>query len=92
MENVILSPITLDDLMSNVRSIVKQELESERKLDLSSKEWLTSKEVQSLLKISPVTLWKYDKQGITRPNKMGNRKRYRKDEVLSIMTKMEIHK
>ncbi len=89
MQDVLLSPISLNDLLTNVREIVKEELISERKNDLDSKEWLNSKEVKQLLKISDVTLWKYDRKGITEPHRIGKVKRYRKDQVLSVMTKME---
>lgn len=47
-------------------------------------EYLTPEEVAKRLSISIVTLWTYDKKGITKPLRMGNLKRYRKSDLESI--------
>jgi Helix-turn-helix domain len=63
-----------------------------KKEDLSAKEWLNSKETETLLKISAVTRWEWSKKGILNPHKIGSRLRYRKDEVLQALIKIESKK
>ena len=93
MDNVILIQTTKNDLISeitnNVLSGMAAMLKESRETDLNSKEWLSSKETEKLLKISAVTRWKWGKDGILKPHKIGNRIRYRKDEVLQALIKIE---
>lgn len=91
-EQILFTSTTLDALLEGVRSIVQQEIKATQKQDLESKEWLTAKEVQSLLKISPVTLYNYDKSGRTKPHKVGRRRRYRKDQILDVIRAIEQRK
>jgi len=44
-------------------------------------EYLTPPELAEKLNISLVTLWHYDKKGITRPVRIGNTKRYRLSDL-----------
>lgn len=88
--NIILTQKTAKQLLEDFRSIVRQELQHHQKDDLESKEWLTTKETLSLLKVTGPTLWSYDKQGRTTPHYIGNRKRYRKSEILGILRKKEL--
>ncbi len=48
-------------------------------------EYLTPAEMAQFLKISMVTLWHWDKKGITRPLRVGNLKRYRRSDLELIM-------
>jgi hypothetical protein len=48
-------------------------------------EYLTPDEYAALLKISLVTLWSWDKKGITRPLRIGTKKRYRRSDLEKIM-------
>lgn len=48
-------------------------------------EYLTPAEMAQFLKISMVTLWHWDKKGITRPLRVGNLKRYRKSDLEKII-------
>ena len=93
MDNVILIQTTKNDLISeitnNVLSGMAAMLKESRETDLNSKEWLSSKETEKLLKISAVTRWTWGKDGILNPYKIGNRIRYRKDEVLQALIKIE---
>lgn len=90
MDNqIILTQTTKDALLAELLEGVSGLLQDHKKQSLDSKEWLTAKEVQSLLKISPVTLWNYDNKGITKPHKVGRQRRYRKDHVLTSLKKIE---
>ena len=93
MENVILTQTTKDDLISqitnNVLSGIAAILKESRETDLNAKEWLSSRETETLLKISSVTRWNWSKNGILKSYKIGNRIRYRKDEVIKALLIIE---
>jgi len=94
MENqVILTQTTKDDLIkqitNNVLSGLAAILNESRETDLNAKEWLSSKETQNLLKISSVTLWSWSKNGTLKVHKIGNRLRYRKDDVIKALIRKE---
>lgn len=50
-------------------------------------ELLTSDEFANILKISKVTIWNWDKKGITKPVRIGNAKRYRRSDLEQLMKK-----
>ncbi len=93
MNNIILSSVTREELVNEISKVVLSGittiLKESRKEDLNSKEWLSSKETESLLKISSVTRWNWSKSGILKANKIGNRLRYRKDDVLKALIRKE---
>jgi len=93
MTDIILTQTTKDDLISeitnNVLSGVTAILKESRETDLHAKEWLSSKETETLLKISSVTRWSWSRSGILKSYKIGNRIRYRKDEVLQALLRKE---
>ena len=43
--------------------------------------YLTTEQVCELLSITRVTLWSWDKKGITQPIKIGNLKRYKLSDI-----------
>jgi len=96
MESIILTQTTKRELISELRSEIlsgiSDLLNESREKDLNSKEWLNSKETETLLKISSVTRWTYSRSGILKAHKIGNRLRYRKDEVIQALLKMETKK
>ena len=47
----------------------------------SESQLLTGEKVCELLEISRVTLWTWDKKGITKPIRLGNLKRYRRSDI-----------
>ena len=57
-------------------------------LNRETSEWLTRKETAELLKVSLVTLHNWSKNGILQAYKIGNRVRYRKDEIEKSLIKM----
>ncbi len=49
--------------------------------------YLTPQEFADILQVSLVTLWSWDKKGITRPLRIGNQKRYRRSDLEKILTR-----
>ena len=47
----------------------------------TQEKFLTTEEVCTMLSISRVSLWHYDKKGITKPVRIGNLKRYKLSEI-----------
>jgi len=85
---MILAQITKEDLLGEIRSIIRETLKETTNESVAAKEWLTGPETEKILKISSVTLWKWDNKGLTKPHTMnGNRKRYKKEEILQLMKK-----
>ncbi len=64
------------DLITATKKETKHELKK-----ANNETYLTSDEVCNIYSISKVTLWNYDKKGITNPLRIGNKKRYRKSEI-----------
>ncbi len=93
MESIVLTSVTREQLKNELRdellSAIKLLLSENSKKDLFAKEWLNSKETEFLLKISSVTRWNWTNSGILKSYKIGNRLRYRKDEVLQALIKIE---
>lgn len=48
-------------------------------------EYLTPQQFAEALQVSLVTLWSWDRKGITRPLKIGNAKRYRRSDLEKIL-------
>jgi hypothetical protein len=48
-------------------------------------EYLTPAQYAEVLKISLVTLWSWDKKGITRPLRIGTKKLYRRSDLEKIL-------
>jgi len=85
MENILFTQIPKEVLIEEILNGVKHLIQDARLNDISSNEWLTSKEVQTFLKITPTTLWNYDNKGITNPQKIGNRKRYHRPQIIALL-------
>jgi len=96
MVNIILTETTKQELVQEIGNFLLPKIstlfEQNRKTDLNSKEWLTTKETESILKISNVTRWNWTKAGTLKSYKIGNRLRYRKNEVLEALIKIETKK
>ena len=78
-----------DSMVLKVESLIKDS----QKKEVASKEWLTAKEVCALLKISLVTLHDWHKKGIIQKHHLGvNRIRFRHDEIMDSLERMEAKK
>lgn len=58
--------------------LVKQQQENKNQ---DEKDFLTSKEVQQILSVSPTTLYNWKKEGKLVPSKIGHRVYYSKNEI-----------
>ena len=75
----------IQELLTGFESILKDQ----QKKRLDAKEWLSTREVSDLLKISTVTCHEWSKRGILKKHRIGSRVRYRKDEVLNALKEVE---
>ena len=55
--------------------------------DKETETYLTPQEVAEKLRVSLVTLWKYDRKGITKPVRIGGKRLYRSSDVEGILNK-----
>lgn len=86
---VILTPDQLQSFVDSVAQKVESIIKDSQKKQITSKEWLTAKEVCEVLKISYTTLHDWSKKGILKKHKIGDRIRFRHNEVLDSLLKIE---
>ena len=67
--------------------IIRIEFEDfwESKRNKTKTEWLSRKEIIKLLKVSEPTIIDWDKKGILKPYKIGNRIRYKLSEIENVL-------
>ena len=85
--NIYLLGTTKEKFIEEILVGVESLLEKSKEEHINNSEWLTTKEVLQFLKVTPVTLWNYDQKGLTKPQKIGNRKRYAKSEILNLLSR-----
>jgi hypothetical protein len=83
-EIIVVSTQQLSQIIEDAVCKAISKYENKDKTTSPEIEYLTPEEVAKRLNISLVTLWTYDKKGITKPLRMGNLKRYRKGDLESI--------
>jgi len=70
------------DLLAFGETILKNAVNDARKNQQTKpEEFLTPQELADKYKVSLVTLWSWDKKGITKPVRIGNAKRYKLSDV-----------
>lgn len=81
--------VSRDDLRQELKSIFNvMQAEADRLATEKAKEYLlTPEEAAELLKVSSVTLWRWDKSGYLTPVYVGGKKRYRNSDISKIMNK-----
>lgn len=79
--------VTGADLLAFGESIHKSALEAGENTSKEVEEYLTPSQFADALQVSLVTLWSWDKKGITRPLKIGNAKRYRRSDLEKFLNK-----
>lgn len=73
---------------SDLQEFAKLCIEAARKEKPEPKdqeEYLTAQQFADALQVSLVSLWSYDKRGLTRPLRIGNSKRYRRSDLEKIL-------
>jgi hypothetical protein len=74
--------VTASDLMAFGESIHQKAVEEAKKnAPPEAETYLTPQELADKLKVSLVTIWSYDKRGITTPLYIGKGKRYRLSDI-----------
>ncbi|HZG73854.1 MAG TPA: hypothetical protein VEY51_20140 [Chondromyces sp.] len=83
MENVILSPIPLEQLVAQIQHVVRQEINNQQALEYQEK-LLSPKETCKLFNpsISIVTLNSWSNKGLITKHYIGGRTYYKQSEVL----------
>ncbi len=78
--------ITPEELKSFGNEIATKSFEAIQKQVSQEPEYryITGNKVCEILEISRVTLWQWDKKGITKPIRMGNLKRYKLSDINAI--------
>lgn len=78
-------PEALSHLLKEIDELKNLINDQSRTSEKEEEEYLTPSEMAQALKISMVTLWHWDKKGITHPLRVGNLKRYRKSDLKKMM-------
>ena len=74
------------DLLEYSDEMVKRAVEASKTKE-TQEEYLTPQQYADALQVSLVTLWSWDKKGITKPLRIGNAKRYRRSDLERILQK-----
>ncbi|MGM5470250.1 helix-turn-helix transcriptional regulator [Flavobacteriaceae bacterium LMO-SS05] len=93
-KTVQITEVTVDELADEVANKLMLKIENYLK-ELSKKkndEILTRQEVADYLKISLVTIHSWNKYGILKPIRMGNRIFYKKQDILDVLEQEKINK
>jgi excisionase family DNA binding protein len=81
-EQIVFTGISVDDLLLRIEQIFDTKISSQLpKFIENQSEYITRKEVSSLLKVCLVTLDDWTKQGLLQSYKIGNRVLYKRQEV-----------
>lgn len=79
--------ITGSDILEIANEMTRRVLEAEKARGSPERdEYLTAEETAKLLKISLVTLWSWDRKGITNPCRIGNLRRYRLSDLERLLS------
>ena len=93
MKEIILHGTTKQELIQELKSELltgfRAILQDHQKEALAAKEWLTTNEVSDLLKVSTVTIHEWSKKGRLKKHRIGRSVRYRADEVMSALRRVE---
>lgn len=81
-------PDAVSYLIGEVTMLKQMLAQKPAQLKQAEEEYLTPSEMAQSLKVSMVTLWNWDKQGITNPLRIGNLKRYRKSDFERILVEI----
>lgn len=91
MENIFLSPITLEDLKSLITDSVKVALDNRHDYftkPIEEDPLLSIEQVQVLLSVSKVTIHKWKKKGLITYHKLNRRLYFKRSEVLNALKKV----
>jgi hypothetical protein len=80
--------VTASDLIAFGKYLHDKALsEADKLMPDEKEEYLSPQQMADILKVSLVTLWSWDKRGITAPVHVGVKKYYRRSDLEKIMTR-----
>lgn len=82
----------ISELENRITLKVESLIKESQKEKVTSKEWLTAKEVCEILKISHTTLHAWAENDRIQKYKSGTRVRFKRNEVLAVFQKLESRK
>ena len=86
----ILNPFEIiDSRLQNIEDSLQQLIKKPDPKPPTEEKYLTTDQVCELWSISRVSLWNWDKKGITNPVSIGNLKRYRLSDIENLGKSME---
>jgi excisionase family DNA binding protein len=92
MQNVILTPLTIEQLQSFINDAVKSGIEQTQPTQSTTPKLLTRKQVCDLLSITPPTLHEWTRNGTISAYKVGTRVRYKESEVIQTLQRIQLTK
>jgi hypothetical protein len=74
----------INELKVAIKEMISEEITKEQ-IRKEREEYLTAQQTAEILQISLVTLWSWDKKGITKAYRIGSKKLYKRGELDSFM-------
>jgi hypothetical protein len=84
MDKILFSPIDLQELISNVRTVIKEEIQASQEQQLQEK-LLTTEEVGELLRVSRQTVINWSREGILIKYTMGHKVYWKYSEIITAL-------
>lgn len=82
MDNIILCPVPLDQLIQQIREVVRQELSDQKSADVLDK-LLSPADAARLFGVVPKTLSAWNKQGLVESQRVGRRVFYKHSNLIA---------
>lgn len=90
---ILLQGITPDDFLSMIDTLIEKRINEQthilRKSKYEGKPFLTGKEVDRMLSITPPTRYEWEKKGLFSRYKVSGRTRYKRTEIVDALIKQE---
>ncbi len=81
MDKVLFAPVPFEDLIAAIKAAVREEIEYQKQNDINEK-LLTPKEASDLLKVSLVTIWQWEKNGLLKRYLIGGKAYFKNSEIM----------
>jgi excisionase family DNA binding protein len=89
MQNIILTPLSIEQLQNFINDAVKTGFEQTKTQEPERTNLLTRKQVCNLLNITLPTLWEWQRNGTITAYKVGTRLRFKENEVMSTLQRVK---
>lgn len=88
---MILTPVSLPDLITHFREAVRDEIQQQQRNDLAEK-LLTAQETADLLRVSLVTIWSWEKTGRIKKYSLSGRTYFKYSEIMASLETLQRYK